>query len=200
MWVEVLKAYGISLSETAYKRHYAGIPTPANAANLVKYFNLEVSCDQLVKQKTIETRSFLENAAFPLMPGALDAVKRLYNTGLKLAIVTGASREGMEKTVATYGLGDTVACFVSGDDVIHNKPAPDCYLLAMEWLGVSAEECVAIEDTEHGVNASTAAGIPCLAVPTPMSEMHDFANAIKTCANITDAVKWIIHQTQQNPL
>ena len=188
MWVEVLKTYGVSLSEAAYKNFYAGIPTPANATNMIQRFNFEISTDELVKQKTIKTQAFLADIAFPLMPGAFDAIKRLHDHGLKLAIVTGASREGAEKTISTYRLGEYISSFVSGDDVTHSKPAPDCYLLAMKNLGVAANECVAIEDTEHGVNAASAAGINCLAVPTPMSENHDFGNAVQAFSKITDAV------------
>lgn len=44
---------------------------------------------------------------------------------------------------------------MSGDDVVHNKPAPDVYLLAMAQLGLRADECVAIEDSEHGVMAAS---------------------------------------------
>ena len=63
----------------------------------------------------------------------------------------------------------------------------------MRELGVAADECVAIEDTEHGTNAASAAGINCLVVPTPMSEKHDFGNAVQVFANITDAVEWIVN-------
>jgi len=194
MWVEVLRTYGVSLREKAYKNYYAGIPTPANAADMIQRYRLETSADQLIRQKTIKTQSFLADVAFPLMPGALDAIKQLHEHGLKLAIVTGASRDGVEKTISCYGFGKYVSSFVSGDDVSHSKPAPDCYLLAMRKLGVVADECVAIEDTEHGVNAATAAGINCMAVPTPMSENHNFCNAVQVFTNLSNTVKWIIDQ------
>tara|TARA_R100001460_G_scaffold41829_6_gene77623 strand:- start:358 stop:618 length:261 start_codon:yes stop_codon:yes gene_type:complete len=54
---------------------------------------------------------------------------------------------------------------VSGDDVRASKPAPDCYLLALQRLGVSSGECLAIEDTQHGLEAASKAGIDCVALP-----------------------------------
>ena len=53
MWVRVLQTFGVPLSETAYKKHYAGIPTPANAAAMTQRYRLDSSAEQLVEQKTI---------------------------------------------------------------------------------------------------------------------------------------------------
>jgi len=53
---------------------------------------------------------------------------------------------------------------VTAEDVTHGKPAPDCYLLAAERLGVEPERCLVLEDTEHGVAAARAAGMDVIAV------------------------------------
>jgi beta-phosphoglucomutase-like phosphatase (HAD superfamily) len=53
---------------------------------------------------------------------------------------------------------------VSGDEVVHGKPAPDMFLLAAERLGVDPGTCVVIEDSPPGVQAGLAAGMVTLAV------------------------------------
>jgi beta-phosphoglucomutase-like phosphatase (HAD superfamily) len=70
-----------------------------------------------------------------------------------------------------------VTTVVTGDDVPHSKPAPDCYLLALQRLGLPASQCLAVEDTQHGVAAATAAGLRCLAVPNALSTHHRFDQA-----------------------
>jgi beta-phosphoglucomutase-like phosphatase (HAD superfamily) len=55
--------------------------------------------------------------------------------------------------------------------------APDCYLLALERLGVAPAECLAIEDTQYGLEAAHGAGISSVAVPSDMSSHHDFRHA-----------------------
>jgi beta-phosphoglucomutase-like phosphatase (HAD superfamily) len=60
-----------------------------------------------------------------------------------------------------------------------------------ERLGVRAGECIAIEDTEPGIAAATAAGIRCLAVPTAMSRHHDFSRAEVVLASMADAVAFV---------
>lgn len=191
MWAEVLNPYGIPLSEEQYKHHYAGVPTTANAVDIVKRFNLQVSSSVLADAKNAATHIFLSQRAFPLMPGARESIEFFRSLGFHLAIVTGAGRYGVNATLRAYALHDCFATVVSGDDVRNSKPAPDCYLLAMQRLGVSPIECVAIEDTEHGVAAASSAGIACLAVPNSMSERHNFNCATGTFRNLCEVTQWI---------
>lgn len=58
---------------------------------------------------------------------------------------------GMMKTFAPH--------IYSADLVKRGKPAPDLFLLAAEKLGVSPEQCLVIEDSEHGIKAGLAAGM-----------------------------------------
>ena len=190
LWAEVLRPYQVSLSEEQYKLHYAGVPTVANAIDIAKRFDLRVNSSILASAKNAATREFLSRSAFPLMPGAQESIEFFISCGLQLAIVTGAGRFGVDATLRAHALGTCFATVVSGDDVRNSKPAPDCYVLAMQRLALNPTECVAIEDTEHGVAAARSAGIACLAVPTPMSEHHCFASAQGTFGSLWEAAQW----------
>ena len=50
------------------------------------------------------------------------------------------------------------ATMVTAEDVVHGKPAPDCFLLAAERLGFDAHDCVVFEDATPGIQAGEAAG------------------------------------------
>ncbi len=54
---------------------------------------------------------------------------------------------------------------VCAEDYAHGKPAPDCFLLAAERLGVAPEHCLVFEDTQLGIDAATAAGMASVRVP-----------------------------------
>jgi len=177
MWAAVLARYGVTLSEQQYIAHYAGVPNPASAADIVRRFGLNEDPANIVAAKNAAAREFLRASAYPLMDGALAAIAEFRRTGLALAVVTGAGANGVRATLRAHDLGDHFATVVSGDDVRASKPAPDCYLLALERLGLPAADCLAIEDTQHGLRAARAAGIRCLVLPTPMSRHHDFEGA-----------------------
>ena len=50
------------------------------------------------------------------------------------------------------------------------KPDPALYLLALETLGVKADQAIAFEDSPNGILAATRAGIFCIAVPNPLTK------------------------------
>lgn len=52
------------------------------------------------------------------------------------------------------------------------KPNPDVYLYAANQLKVDPSECIAIEDSAHGVTAAKAAGMYCIGINTNKSPQH----------------------------
>jgi beta-phosphoglucomutase-like phosphatase (HAD superfamily) len=53
---------------------------------------------------------------------------------------------------------------LSNQDVKKSKPAPDIYLKAAELLNLRPDECLVVEDNQHGIAAATAAGTHILVV------------------------------------
>jgi beta-phosphoglucomutase-like phosphatase (HAD superfamily) len=53
--------------------------------------------------------------------------------------------------------------YISGDELPRSKPDPAIYLNAVETIGLSANQCVAIEDSSNGVKSAKAAEIFCIA-------------------------------------
>lgn len=47
---------------------------------------------------------------------------------------------------------------IAADDIPNGKPAPDCFLVAAERLGVAACDCLVFEDAPAGISAGEAAG------------------------------------------
>ena len=62
------------------------------------------------------------------------------------------------------GLFGTV---VTAADITRGKPAPDCYRLGAERLGVEPSRCLVFEDAVPGVQAARAAGMRCVGVQSP---------------------------------
>jgi HAD superfamily hydrolase (TIGR01509 family) len=191
MWAAILEPYGISLSKEEYIQHYAGIPTLANAVTMVGKYSLAINASTLIGAKDHATRAFLAQQAFPLSPGARESVNSFKDTQCKLAIVTGAGLDGVTKTIAANGFEDVFQTVVSGDDVDHSKPAPDCYRLALNRLSLQASDCLAIEDSENGVRAAIAASVPCIAISTAMSKHDKLSNAMHTFSDLEAASVWI---------
>ncbi|AYO85625.1 HAD-IA family hydrolase [Methylobacterium brachiatum] len=73
------------------------------------------------------------------------------------AIVTSAPRELALRRLDAAGM-PVPALLVAAEDIDQGKPAPDCFLLAAERLGVAAADCLVFEDAPAGIQAGAAAG------------------------------------------
>ncbi len=177
LWQDVLAPYKVALSEAFYSSEMAGIPVNQNGQDVVRHFNLDVAPQVLADAKHAKTREFLKSQAFPLMPYAKQAIQACAEAGYTLGIVTGGSGLSVKRTLEAYGIGDWIKTVVAAEDVEHSKPAPDCYLKATRQLNVSSDQCVAVEDTQHGLEAADSAAMRCVVIPTAHSAKHDFSAA-----------------------
>ena len=78
---------------------------------------------------------------------------------MPIALATSSWRPWAEIVLASCGLDGRFPNSATGDEVEHEKPAPDIYLKAAGLLGLEPERCVAIEDTAPGIAAAKAAGM-----------------------------------------
>jgi len=193
MWQQLLAKYGVELTEQQYKDHYAGVPTTLNAVDMISRFKLSIPANSLASAKKELTRSIISKSGFPLMPDVREILAQLTRYDLKLGIVTGAAKSNVHATIKAHSLEKYFSIIVSGEDVSRNKPAPDCYLLAMSQMGISERDCLAFEDTELGLAAASSAGIMCLAIPTALSSHHDFSNAVGVFSSLRQAAEWAIN-------
>ncbi|MFD1982334.1 HAD-IA family hydrolase [Mesorhizobium newzealandense] len=69
------------------------------------------------------------------------------------------------------------ATMVTAEDVVHGKPAPDCFLLAAERLGFDAHDCVVFEDATPGIQAGEAAGATVVVITATHQHKMDTPHA-----------------------
>lgn len=102
----------------------------------------------------------------PLMPGAVEAVRRL-SGDLPLGLASSSPRRLIDVVLDAAGLKECFAATVSTEEVPRGKPAPDGYLEAARRMEVDPHGCVAVEDSSNGLRSAYAAGMRVIAVPHP---------------------------------
>lgn len=137
--------------------------------------------DRAHKLKSKYFREYLREGRVPLRPGVARLIREAHRQGLRVALVSNASRASLG-SLLRYGVDPTLVAridlIVSGEDVARKKPAPDGYLFALTRLGLRADECVAIEDSAMGLAAASAAGIRTVVSFNRNTEGEDFAAAV----------------------
>lgn len=88
----------------------------------------------------------------------LDAIKDRY----ALAVGSSSVRRYIDFVLDYLGVKKYFSVIVCGDEVDCAKPRPDIYLKDLQMLGLRAEQCFVVEDSDNGMKAAVDAGIPCL--------------------------------------
>jgi HAD superfamily hydrolase (TIGR01509 family) len=107
---------------------------------------------------------------------AVGAARELRERGIVLAVASSSPRERLDRTLARAGLQFAVT--VAGDEVEHGKPAPDMFLAAAARLGTDPATTVVVEDSDPGVQAGRAAGMPTLGVRRARHAALDAADRV----------------------
>lgn len=95
---------------------------------------------------------------------SFETVKLLIGADYRVALVTSNEKSRALAILSAYGANLLFEEIITRDDVTHKKPNPECYLLAIKKMKVSAESCLAVEDTAKGFEAAKNAGVKCLLV------------------------------------
>jgi HAD superfamily hydrolase (TIGR01509 family) len=132
---------------------------------------LDMSLDQIMADVKARVLAHYEQR-LPLLPGALEAVQ-VAGSAYRIALASGSPIEIIDRVMQLTGLDQVFERIVYADDMPNGKPAPDVYLETARRLDISAAHCVAIEDSSNGVRSAKAAGMYCIAVPSPGFTLPD---------------------------
>jgi HAD superfamily hydrolase (TIGR01509 family) len=101
-----------------------------------------------------------------------------------MGVVTSSRRDHFEIIHARTSLLPYFDFVLTSGDFPRTKPHPDPYLKAIERSGVSPDECLAVEDSERGLQAATAAGIRCVVIPTALTRGGNFSGAYRVLPDV----------------
>lgn len=135
------------------------------------------------KARVIETaRGIIDDIApamfrgqVKLIPGAVDVLKAIAGTGLKLALVTSTLRDYLAiklAPMAQAGVEDLFEVVITADDVQNKKPHAEPLVMCSDRLGLTPGNCVYVGDTRVDIKAGNEAGMQTVAVLTGFDEYN----------------------------
>ena len=135
-----------------------------------------------------------------IKPGLVELLAFLEARDVPMAVATSSHTMAAESSLGSANLRSRFEVVVTGDQVVQGKPAPDIYLEAARRLGVSSRECVALEDSDNGVLASSAAGMTTIMVPDlkPASE-ESISRALRVVPTLHEARELIGLMLSERP-
>jgi beta-phosphoglucomutase len=162
-----LSHFGFDISRDSHLSTFDGLPTRQKLSILTASRGLPAGLHELIS--TLKQTYTLELSYCKCKPtfNHQYALARLRNENYKLAVCSNSVRQSIETMMRQSSLSDYLDLIISNQDVSSGKPDPEMYLLAMKKLGVAPQECLILEDNEHGIQAAIAAGGHLLRIGVP---------------------------------
>lgn len=112
-----------------------------------------------------------------LLPGVPAMLERLRAAGHAIGVVTAKTTPGAEHLLDIIGIRHLVDVLVGTERVKHGKPAPDSGLLALQELGVDADQTWYVGDAISDITMAISAGMKPLGVTTGVADRAELLTA-----------------------
>ena len=191
-WDWSVEQYGELLSVTGGKErilHFLTLHLP----DFLKEQQQAGTLDDLIKtlhaRKTHFYTELLSEGAIPLRTGVKRLLDEARQQGLRLAIATTTTPANvtslLESTLGKESIG-WFEVIAAGDIVPLKKPAADIYDYALEEMKLTADECIAFEDSSNGIQSSLGANLKTIITQNHYTETHDFTGAVVVLDHLGD--------------
>lgn len=143
---------------------------------------VQATIARLHEMKSAAYEQAVQNGAVQMRPGVLPLMSAAIADGLQLAIATTTSPVNITSLLKrSIGVDwqDHFSVIEDASTAPRKKPDPMVYLQTLQRLGLSAHECLAIEDSANGLKAARQAGLATLITTNAFTAHQAFTGALR---------------------
>ncbi len=164
---ELLARRGIQLNkkqQQAFQLKTAGLSLFQTCQLLKETAQLSDDLSQIIQEKYAISMSLLKQKKIKFMHGFVSFYKKIQAYKLKTALATNAEQVMLHNINDILNLRQFFGKHMYSVSDVNNcgKPDPALYIHASKQLDVDSDDCIAIEDSAHGICAAQQAGIFCI--------------------------------------
>ncbi|MFN8475220.1 MAG: HAD family hydrolase [Anaerolineae bacterium] len=111
-------------------------------------------------------------------PKVRELVQRLQAAGLKLVIASSSSTEQLDALLRIARVDDLIETHVSSNEAKNSKPDPDIIQVALNKLGLPADQAVMLGDTPYDISSASKAGSRTIALRCGGWDTADLKDAV----------------------
>jgi HAD superfamily hydrolase (TIGR01509 family) len=143
---------------------------------------------ELHQKKTALFTDTIASGQLPLRSGILRIVDEALSAGIRLGVCTTSNPRSVMGVLDLMGAERKrqFEFVLAGDVVEKKKPDPEIYLLALQQLALSPDQCLVIEDSRNGLLAAYGAEIPCVITTSTYTANEEFSEAVGVVPELGD--------------
>ncbi len=182
---EVLKHFGADykhrFEDMDMKRR--GLLHSDVAKMTIAEFNLGITVEEFLEYRKKAYMNKLLSTDITPRENLIPFLEDLKARGIKLAVASSSFQDEVQYVTEKIGVHRYFEEFVSGDQIVNGKPAPDIFLRAAELLGQNPDDCIVFEDACAGIKAGNSANMAVIAYKTEDTKIEELKEAYYICTN-----------------
>ena len=160
----VLEEYGYEHREEDYIRTI-GTAGETLHAILHEIYGPDYPADAISRRTRELVDQSIEENGPPVKPGIPELLAVLAEQKIPCCVATSTDSSVAASYIKKAGLTPYFSFIIGGDLITRSKPDPEIFLKACGQAGVRPENALVFEDSENGILAADAAGIPVICIP-----------------------------------
>ena len=181
---EILPEYGYVHREEDYIRTL-GTSGPELLTVLDDIYGEGYPAQEISDRSRAAQMAHMRAYGAPVKPGIVSLLTWIQKKNIPCCVATATASVHADEILRLGGIREYFSFIIGGDQVSHSKPNPEIFLTACEKGGVAPKDGIVLEDSENGILAAYAAGIPVICIPDMKFPVEEIAD--KTSALVSDA-------------
>lgn len=142
---------------------------------------------ELHRRKTEIFRELVAGGMLQPRPGVRRFLDELAQDGLRLAVATTGTRDGVVPLIHGLFGEECFAVVITRDEAPVLKPDPSAYVEALKRLALEPDSAIAVEDSRNGLLSATDASLRCVVLVNAYTQDHDLSGADLTMDGFGEA-------------
>lgn len=188
--MKIVREYGYSLTRNMYVQTL-GLTGRALSEKLRMMFGDGYPEKEVTRRVRARIDERARTDRLPLKPGIRELLDFLRGKEILCAVASSTHTPYVRRYLESAGLDGYFADIIGGEMTEHSKPAPDIFIKAAG--AAKREYTLVLEDSENGIRAAAAAGIPVICIPDmlhPSAEVTALAEfTVSSAAEVIGIVR-----------
>ena len=194
-FMEKGEEYGLPLDKEKFVQ-ILGLNSTSIISQYQELYGDRVDGEKLYREIGGRKQEILEKERLPVKKGLFELLDAIEKAGIKKAVASGSDQEVIDRFVTDAGLKERFDMMISSKAVERGKPYPDVFLEICRQLEVAPSDTLVLEDSDNGVKAAVAGGIPVINIPD-LVEIPK--NLQEQCLDVKESLLDVIPYINQEP-